>query len=417
MNNFKYYLLTHDIKCLLKQPSQHPTTTTVTFRIQSCGLACPQGYTGSQPLDGCTGYVGCDNGVAKEPIACPPGLLYDENLGYCNFPDSVTCNCGTSLPPSTQTPTVKPSLLPNDSPRIISVTVVEPGGGLKTVNCCDDGGFDECSVLLSIGQVEVEECPSAPPPTISMAPSTSPPSTSPTTRKYECFGANDGGSYGILYNAVRSYVSEGCATYQECPIAQKYGWPINSWCVGNVKDMSKLFQFMVTFNENISGWNTSSVTDMTEMFFSATSFNEDISDWNTSSVTDMGWMFRGASSFNHDLSNFNTSSVTTMDSMFNGATVFNGDVSSFDTSSVTDMGGMFYGASSFNQDVSNFDITSVTDMWLMFDGASLFNQDLCSWRDSFPYTNAYQIFTNSNCTYQDTPNKTQKGPFCASNCQ
>jgi len=56
-------------------------------------------------------------------------------------------------------------------------------------------------------------------------------------------------------------------------------------------------------------------------------------------------------------------------------------------------------------------------MDLMFWGASSFNQDLCSWRDSFPYTEAKDIFIDSNCTYQDTPDETQKGPFCASDCQ
>ena len=104
--------------------------------------------------------------------------------------------------------------------------------------------------------------------------------------------------------------------------------------------------------------------------------------------------------------------------MFYGASSFNGDVSNFDTSSVTDMNGMFYYATSFNSDVSNFDISSVTSMWRMLYGATSFNKDLCSWQDSFPYTREVgDIFTNSNCTYQDTPNETQKGPFCASDCQ
>jgi len=58
-------------------------------------------------------------------------------------------------------------------------------------------------------------------------------------------------------------------------------------------------------------------------------------------------------------------------------------------------------------------------MWLMFASASSFNQDLCSWQDSFPYATAIarNIFTNSGCTYQKTPQEAQKGPFCASDCQ
>jgi len=208
-----------------------------------------------------------------------------------------------------------------------------------------------------------------------------------------CFSADDGGENGILYNAVRSYVSQDCANDDECEIAQTYGWPMNSWCVGNIKDMSSLFSNMDTFNEDINGWNTSSATTMAGMFYQA-------------------------SSFNGNVSNFNTSSVASMRAMFWDAKAFNKDVSNFDTSSVTDMFGMFRDANSFDRDVSSFDLSSVTDMWLMFYGATAFSQDLCAWQDSFPYTaETASIFTNSGCTYQDIPNEAQKGPFCASNCQ
>jgi len=53
----------------------------------------------------------------------------------------------------------------------------------------------------------------------------------------------------------------------------------------------------------------------------------------------------------------------------------------------------------------------------MFEGATSFRRDLCSWRDSFPYTaDTDDIFLDSSCTYQDSPKKAQKGPFCASDC-
>jgi len=259
-----------------------------------------------------------------------------------------------------------------------------------------------------------------PPPTISIAPSSSTaPSTPPPTIIHECFNADDGGKDGILYNAVRAYVYQDCANNKKCDIGKLYGWPMNSWCVGSVTDMSYLFEGVDTFNEDINGWNTSSVTTMWSMFVDATSFNGDVSNFNTSSVTRMNVMFAGATSFNRDLSNFDTSSVTDMYSMFSYATSFNGDVSDFDTSSVNDMGFMFNRATSFNGDVSSFDTSSVIYMDSMFNGATSFNKDLCSWQDSFPYTNAtniINIFTNSGCTYQDTPNETQQGPFCSSDC-
>jgi surface protein len=58
-----------------------------------------------------------------------------------------------------------------------------------------------------------------------------------------------------------------------------YGWPMNSWCVSNVDEMTQLSIGQATFNENISGWNVSSVTDMSYMFYGATDFNCNLSDW------------------------------------------------------------------------------------------------------------------------------------------
>ena len=196
----------------------------------------------------------------------------------------------------------------------------------------------------------------------------------------QCFGADDGGydwtdTGGILYQAVRDYMSQDCPNNNNCTVGQTYGWPMNSWCVGNVTDMSWLFYDMDTFNGDLSSWDTSNVESM----------------WN---------MFDGATSFNNDLSAWNTSSVTSLNSMFYGATSFNGDISSWDISNVIDMRRMFYGATSFNQ-------------------------DLCAWGDKFPYDNAAFIFANSGCTYQDDPQdlcawgdkfchkEDQKGPFCA----
>jgi len=251
-----------------------------------------------------------------------------------------------------------------------------------------------------------------------LSPTTSPTVSSPPTTTFKCFGADDGGGLlQPLYNAVRAYVRQDCANNQECDIGQTYGWPMNSWCVGSVLDMSYLFYDVSTFNEDVNGWNTSSAVSMHRMFWNATVFNAEVSNFDTSSVTDMNAMFADASSFKRDLSNFNTSSVTTMEAMFSGASLFNGDLSSFDTSSVTNMYSMFFGATSFNRDLSSFDTSSVTDMSFMFASASSFNQDLCSWQDTFPYTAKIAvIFLDSNCTYQDTPQEDERGPFCASDC-
>jgi len=60
----------------------------------------------------------------------------------------------------------------------------------------------------------------------------------------------------------------------------------------------------------------------------------------------------------------------------------------------------------------------VTDMREMFYWASSFNQDLCPWGDipTFPYDLAYSMFGRSGCTYTNNPDRTNKGPFCASDC-
>jgi hypothetical protein len=57
-------------------------------------------------------------------------------------------------------------------------------------------------------------------------------------------------------------------------------------------------------------------------------------------------------------------------------------------------------------------------MFGMFGGASSFNQVLCSWGDipTFPYESVDGMFSDSGCTYQSSPIRINKGPFCASDC-
>ena len=355
-----------------------------------------------------------------------------------------------------------------------------------------------------VGAFDIEDCsqpvptqsPSTSIPTRSpsLTPSLSPTVSSSPSTTFKCFGADDGGRDGILYDAVRSYIDQDCINNEECDVGQTYGWPMNSWCVGSVRDMSYLFDGMDTFNEDISGWDTGRTTDMqgmfqhaTEfnrdlpwnmtnvenvkyMFWNASSFNGDVSLWQTSSITDMGFLFWIAAAFNGDLSSWNTSSVRNMRSGFASASSFNGNIATWDTGRVFDMQGMFYNATSFNidisgwntsrvesfeamfmhassfnqdlpwdtssaflsdkgmvgvfynaasfnGDVSSWDISSVRGMWSMFGYATSFNKDLCAWRDKFPYNVAVDnIFKDSGCTYQDTPQEDKKGPFCASDC-
>lgn len=177
---------------------------------------------------------------------------------------------------------------------------------------------------------------------------------------------------------------------------------INTWCTGNVTDMSSLFSGSTTFNDPISNWDLSNVTDVSYMFKNAVSFNQDISSWNVSSVVNMQEMFWNARAFNQNIGSWDVSSVTNMRLTFAGADIFNQDISSWDVSNVTSMFGTF-NASGFNQNIGSWDVSSVNDMTNMFYGATVFNQDIGSWNVSNVY-NMVQTFYNATLFNQNISN-------------
>jgi len=89
-----------------------------------------------------------------------------------------------------------------------------------------------------------------------------------------------------------------------------------------IRDMSALFRYNKTFNQDISCWDVSQVISMSFMFYGATAFNQDIGDWNVSQVTSMMYMFGLAAAFNQDIGDWDVSQVTNMAFMFNGASSF-----------------------------------------------------------------------------------------------
>eukprot|EP00578_Thalassiosira_sp_NH16_P015825 CAMPEP_0181112070 /NCGR_PEP_ID=MMETSP1071-20121207/19620_1 /TAXON_ID=35127 /ORGANISM="Thalassiosira sp., Strain NH16" /LENGTH=363 /DNA_ID=CAMNT_0023196021 /DNA_START=292 /DNA_END=1383 /DNA_ORIENTATION=+ len=207
---------------------------------------------------------------------------------------------------------------------------------------------------------------------------------------YQCFTTRR-----ELKGAVDEYLTNNCTNVlTKCDVTQTYGWPMNSWCVDNVTDMSLLFGSKYTFNEDISGWKISSVTRTYRMFFDCTLFNGNLSSWDVGSVVNMAGMFLAAHNFNQDLS-------------------------SWDVSRVEDFTGMFRAARSFNADVSMWTLLggNATRVDRMFYMAKSFNQNLCAWGDKFPYDGADGIFKDSSCINKTTPHEDLRGPFCASDCR
>lgn len=77
----------------------------------------------------------------------------------------------------------------------------------------------------------------------------------------------------------------------------------------NITDISYMFAWAGSFNQDISGWNVSNVTNMSGMFEGAGSFNQPLNDWDVSNVTYMYSMFYHARSFNQDLSQWCVSQI------------------------------------------------------------------------------------------------------------
>ena len=179
---------------------------------------------------------------------------------------------------------------------------------------------------------------------------------------------------------------------------------IGSWDVSSVTDMRNMFDRAEAFNQDIGGWDVSSVTDMREMFESAITFNGDIGGWDVSSVTRMGGfqkgMFKRARSFNQDIGGWDVSSVTNMRGMFVSANAFNQDIGEWDVSSVTNMREVFQYTDAFNQDIGEWDVSNVENMGRMFEGAISFNQDIGGWDVSNVVSTRF-MFTDAEKFNQD----------------
>ena len=190
------------------------------------------------------------------------------------------------------------------------------------------------------------------------------------------------------------------------------GEDVTKVCTTPITDMSNLFQYNSTFNQDISTWDVSNVTDMNSMFagklITPTQFNQPLNNWNVGSVTDMNRMFDNNIAFNQPLNNWDVSNVDDMSNLFNGNTSFNQDISSWDVSNVTDMSSMFGYCNDFNQPIGSWNVSNVTDMYAMF-FASSFNQNISNWGVS-NVTYCDNFREGALLTEANTPNFTNCDP-------
>ncbi len=142
--------------------------------------------------------------------------------------------------------------------------------------------------------------------------------------------------------------------------------PIGEWVVTRVTDMSKLFRYRSTFDEDINNWNVSNVTNMFKMFSGCTAFNQPLDKWNVKKVVNMQEMFGGCEEFNQPLFK-NVKKVENMFGMFGACYHFNQDLSKWNISNVKEMGRMFQDCHRL-KDVPVWTLTKGTEVDYMFRG-------------------------------------------------
>ncbi len=164
--------------------------------------------------------------------------------------------------------------------------------------------------------------------------------------------------------------------------ALHFNQSIEHWDISHVTNLSRAFTAAFAFNQSLAKWNTSNVTDISYMFMLARKFDQPLESWDVSHVTDMAGVFSEAGAFNRPLAKWNVAGVKNMDGMFRGATSFNQSLETWDVSQVRNMDGMFNRAASFNQPLDKWDVSGVRRMNAMFWGATGFKQNIDAWKVS-----------------------------------
>ena len=192
------------------------------------------------------------------------------------------------------------------------------------------------------------------------------------------------------------YIDMYCGTDQSaCKlVSQKYGWPINLWCLGNVTDLFALFNLIQSFSKDIGAWDVSRVTNTSNLFNFSTSFNRDLSSWDVSNVKNcmhgmckscvldgylvwddpwIAWLLDIIAQFISSI--ISPKSCLCCILQWKSVNILGWCISHHEHAQYY----VLLYAIAFNGDLSNWDVSSVGDMSNIFEWATSFNHPLLSW--------------------------------------
>lgn len=161
-------------------------------------------------------------------------------------------------------------------------------------------------------------------------------------------------------------VTSAVATFLNSDVAEIVR--IQRWDMSNVVNLSRMFENASLFNCPIGAWDIRKAEDLSFMFKGAAVFDRNLDEWSKKlgNVTDMTGMFEGAKRFNGVVSHWDVSSVISMTRMFSGCAEFNQPLEDWDVSNVREMDSMFFNANSFKQDISGWCVNLIPNAPLSF---------------------------------------------------
>jgi hypothetical protein len=140
--------------------------------------------------------------------------------------------------------------------------------------------------------------------------------------------------------------------------------------IGNLTNLSQMFQGCYKLRSTGKKWDTSNVVDMNVLFHDCTRLRK-VSDknWNTSNVVDMSSAFSNCYKIRNNVGKYwDTSNVVNMSYMFHACINLDQNIGEdWDTSRVENMQYMFWHCSELNQPIGlNWNVSNVIDMEGMF---------------------------------------------------